>query len=114
MDRTFLILILTLLVSLLAVKAQVVVEDEVEVSTPTTTTTTEAPKIPCDGKNKVCVEPKLCIKGEVDGNTLTRNYNYVSPGAPGALSFFPFTLASVLSPAVLVAPQQQHRVHLNH
>lgn len=44
----------------------------------TTTTTTEAPKIPCDGKAKVCVEPNQCVKGFIDGNTLSRNYNYVS------------------------------------
>lgn len=40
--------------------------------------TTEAPKIPCDAKGKVCVEPKLCNRGFIDGNTLSRNYNYVS------------------------------------
>lgn len=43
-----------------------------------TTTTTEAPKIPCQGKGKVCVAPKLCRQGFIDGNTLERNYNYVS------------------------------------
>lgn len=40
--------------------------------------TTEAPKIPCQGKGKVCVAPKLCNRGFVDGNTLERSYNYVS------------------------------------
>lgn len=42
------------------------------------TTTTEPPKIPCDGKRKICVEPNQCVKGFIDGNTLTRSYNYVS------------------------------------
>lgn len=51
--------------------------EEIE-SISSTTTTTEAPKIPCEGKGKVCVESKLCVKGLIDGNTLSRNYNYVS------------------------------------
>lgn len=36
------------------------------------------PKIPCVGKGKVCVSPNQCDKGFIDGNTLTRSYNYVS------------------------------------
>uniref|UniRef100_A0A336LJI8 CSON007400 protein n=1 Tax=Culicoides sonorensis TaxID=179676 RepID=A0A336LJI8_CULSO len=56
-------------------------DEEIEVNVTlvteaTTTTTTEAPKIPCVGKGKVCVEPNQCQKGFVDGNSLTRSYNY--------------------------------------
>lgn len=87
MQRTCFALILALAVSALTVDARTRRDTEGEVvaeavseavSEATSTTTTEAPKIPCEGKTKVCVEPKLCNKGTIDGNTLTRNYNYVS------------------------------------
>lgn len=69
------------------VKGELVKEEE-SPSTTTTTTTTEAPQIPCEGKEKVCVEAKLCVKGFVDGNTLSRNYNYVSGSEKILLAFY--------------------------
>lgn len=80
MNKLGFTLILTIAITVWSVEGKVkrdvepfVEEGDLEVIS----TTTEAPKIPCDGKGKVCVEPKLCVKGQIDGNTLTRNYNYV-------------------------------------
>lgn len=52
--------------------------DALEEPEPAEAPTTEAPKIKCEGKGKVCVAPKLCVKDFVEGNQLERNYNYVS------------------------------------